>query len=180
MIFICICGLNPDFHLTVSQRGVVIFRSQTELTDELQKTLVQKLGELTGKPSDSTWHIHPLAKYSATGDKTRHLITTDPKNKPAEDRFKNQAEQPMGVRAAWHTDISYEPSPADYSMLKMIQLPERGGGESFFSNAATFWAHDVGGSPRLLTEINVQIRFTPRPTRSLTKFHPRIGDFWRP
>ena len=139
-----------DYHSTVSQRGVVIFRSQTELTDELQKTLVQRLGELTGKPSDSTWHIHPLAKYGATGDKTRHLITTDPKKKPAEDRFKNQAEQPMGVRAAWHTDISYEPSPADYSMLKMIQLPERGGG-GYSSIAITLSLKDVGPGLNLLT-----------------------------
>ncbi|KAA8641724.1 hypothetical protein EYZ11_007144 [Aspergillus tanneri] len=126
--------LIRDLAITVSQRGVVVFRSQTDLTDELQKTLVQKLGELTGKPSDSSWHIHPLAKYSATGDKTRHLITTDPSKKPAEDRFNNQAQQPMGVRAAWHTDISYEPNPADYSMLKMIQLPERGGDTLYASS----------------------------------------------
>jgi alpha-ketoglutarate-dependent taurine dioxygenase len=114
---------------TVSQRGLVVFRAQHDLTDDLQKALAQKLGELTGKPSTSTLHIHPLAKHGDYEDKTRHLITTDPKKKPAEDRFRNQAEQPMGVRAAWHTDISYEPNPADYSILKMVQLPERGGGE---------------------------------------------------
>lgn len=37
---------------TVSQRGVVFFRNQ-DLDVEDQKVLVQKLGELTGKPSSS-------------------------------------------------------------------------------------------------------------------------------
>ena len=36
----------------VSQRGVVFFRNQNINSDE-QKTLVQKLGVLTGKPSTS-------------------------------------------------------------------------------------------------------------------------------
>jgi alpha-ketoglutarate-dependent taurine dioxygenase len=38
---------------TVSERGVVFFRNQNDLTFEDQKNLGQKLGELTGKPETS-------------------------------------------------------------------------------------------------------------------------------
>jgi hypothetical protein len=41
-----------DLAITVSQRGVVFFRNQ-DISVEDQKTLGQKLGELTGKPATS-------------------------------------------------------------------------------------------------------------------------------
>jgi hypothetical protein len=41
-----------DLAITVSQRGVVFFRNQ-DISVEEQKTLGQKLGELTGKPTCS-------------------------------------------------------------------------------------------------------------------------------
>lgn len=41
-----------DLAITVSQRGVVFFRNQ-DISVEDQKTLGQKLGELTGKPESS-------------------------------------------------------------------------------------------------------------------------------
>jgi hypothetical protein len=41
-----------DLAITVSQRGVVFFRNQ-DISIEEQKTLGQKLGELTGKPATS-------------------------------------------------------------------------------------------------------------------------------
>ena len=44
--------------IPVSQRGVVFFRAQDNLTDALQKEFVHKLGLLSGKPKDSTLHIH--------------------------------------------------------------------------------------------------------------------------
>lgn len=30
--------------------------------------------------------------------------------------------------AQWHSDITFEPVPADYTSLRLIQLPETGGG----------------------------------------------------
>jgi hypothetical protein len=41
-----------DLAITVSERGVVFFRNQ-DISVEDQKTLGQKLGELTGKPASS-------------------------------------------------------------------------------------------------------------------------------
>lgn len=56
-------GFGPDLYADmeqVSQRGVVFFRKQDNLTDDLQKLLNHKLGALTGKPSSSSLHIHPV------------------------------------------------------------------------------------------------------------------------
>lgn len=55
-----ICNFkNRDYqyHLltyhSVSQRGVVFFRKQDDITNDLQKELVQRLGEISGKPKTS-------------------------------------------------------------------------------------------------------------------------------
>lgn len=45
---------------TVSERGVVFFRNQKDLTVSMQKELIDLLGRLSGKPASSGIHIHPL------------------------------------------------------------------------------------------------------------------------
>ena len=52
---------NSADETTVSQRGVVFFRKQDDVTNDLQKELVQRLGELSGKPATSKLHIHPVS-----------------------------------------------------------------------------------------------------------------------
>ncbi|KAI6352439.1 hypothetical protein MCOR32_011291 [Pyricularia oryzae] len=52
--------LIRDLAITISQRGVVFFRAQDNLTNDLQKKLILRLGELTGRPKTSGLHIHPL------------------------------------------------------------------------------------------------------------------------
>lgn len=84
-----------------------------------------RLGRLTGKPESSTLHIHPLTNYNDDRDPNLNVITTDKATNPAEDLWKNR---PADIRNSWHTDTSYEPNPADYSILKLIKLPETGGG----------------------------------------------------
>ncbi|KAK8058604.1 Alpha-ketoglutarate-dependent taurine dioxygenase [Apiospora phragmitis] len=89
----------------VSRRGVVFFRAQNNLTDELQKNFIQRLGQLTGKPSTSTLHIHPvLNNKSEFGTKERRYDS-----------------------ALWHSDVQFEPNPPDYTSLRLTQLPSTGG-----------------------------------------------------
>jgi alpha-ketoglutarate-dependent taurine dioxygenase len=113
----------------VSERGVVFFRAQTNLTNELQKQLIHRLGELAGKPSTSSLHIHPILNSE------RELGGSDPeistissvqfkklyKNSKFERSDKKQSS------ASWHADISFEPVPADYTSLRLTQLPKTGG-----------------------------------------------------
>jgi hypothetical protein len=131
------CGLtigwSPiDWPWTVSRRGVVFFRSQVDLTDELQKELAHRLGKLTGKPESSYLHIHPLSNFNEDKDLYINVITTDKAANPAEDLWKNR---PADIRNAWHTDAGYEPNPPDYSILKLTKLPKSGGGESSRSSS---------------------------------------------
>lgn len=104
---------------------MVFFRAQTDLTDELQKELAHRLGLLTGKPKSSTLHIHPLTNFNADKDPNINIITTDKAANPAENLWENR---PTDIRNAWHTDAGYEPNPPDYSILKLVKLPEIGGG----------------------------------------------------
>ncbi|RAL07908.1 TauD/TfdA dioxygenase family protein [Aspergillus homomorphus CBS 101889] len=120
--------LVRDLAITISERGVVIFRSQSNLTDDLQKKLIQRLGILTGKPSTSTLHIHPVlnntnefgvddAEISTVSSLARKKLF----NHPAQPNKRNYDS------AQWHSDIQFEPAPADYTSLRLTQLPRTGG-----------------------------------------------------
>lgn len=110
---------------------MVFFRKQDNLTNDLQKQLIQRLGELAGKPSTSGLHIHPILNSD------RELGGSDPeistissvqhdklykRTRPDELSDKNQS------AAQWHSDIAFEPVPADYTSLRLTQLPRTGGG----------------------------------------------------
>ncbi|KAL4728739.1 hypothetical protein ACLX1H_003138 [Fusarium chlamydosporum] len=127
--------LLRDLAITVSHRGVVFFRAQTDLTNELQKELADRLGRLTGKPESSTLHVHPLHNFNPDEDKHINTITTDQAANPAEDLWKNR---PSDIRNSWHTDAGYEPNPPDYSILKVVKLPETGGDTMWASSCELY------------------------------------------
>lgn len=115
--------------MTVSQRGVAFFRAQDNLTDKLQKELVHRLGQMSGKPADSTLHVHPVlnnttefgvvdAEISPVSSIQRKALIhlAPPPTKRRYDYF-----------SQWHSDIQYEPVPADYTSLRLTQLPTTGG-----------------------------------------------------
>ncbi|KAK2031338.1 TfdA family taurine catabolism dioxygenase TauD [Colletotrichum zoysiae] len=123
--------LIRDLAITISQRGVVFFRAQDNLTNDLQKQLIIQLGELTGRPADSGLHIHPVLNSE------RELGGSDPEistissiqnkkyyRKPLEGERISPKKQ---TTAQWHSDIAFEPVPADYSSLRLVELPKTGG-----------------------------------------------------
>ncbi|KAM0171553.1 hypothetical protein ACHAPC_011003 [Botrytis cinerea] len=85
--------LLRDLAITISQRGVVFFRKQDDITNDLQKELVQRLGELSGKPKTS----------------------------------KLAAKNRQSAKEGWHSDITFEPIPSDYALLRLTELPKTGG-----------------------------------------------------
>lgn len=116
----------------VSQRGVVFFRAQDNLTNDLQKELILRLGRLTGRPATSSLHIHPVLNNE------RELGGTDPEISTISsvqfDKFYKQTGpgelSPKKQKAAsWHSDIAFEPAPADYTSLRLTKLPPTGGGK---------------------------------------------------
>lgn len=117
--------------LIVSQRGVVFFRRQDDLDNDLQKELVQRLGELTGKPSTSGLHIHPVSNSGREdGDKDDEIsvISSKQAKKLYKFRFFDENKKKQSSKESWHSDITFEPIPSDYAILRLTELPESGGG----------------------------------------------------
>ncbi|CVK98939.1 probable taurine dioxygenase [Fusarium mangiferae] len=127
--------LIRELAITVSQRGVVFFRAQKDLTNELQMELADRLGRLTGKPESSTLHVHPLQNFNPDEEKHINTITTDQAANPAEDLWKNR---PADIRNSWHTDAGYEPNPPDYSILKVVKMPPTGGDTMWASSCEIY------------------------------------------
>ncbi|KAL2018387.1 hypothetical protein VTK56DRAFT_922 [Thermocarpiscus australiensis] len=122
--------LLRDLAITISQRGVVFFRAQDDLTNELQKKLILRLGELAGRPATSGLHIHPIlnSERELGGDDPEISTISSIQNKqfysrtvPGSLSVKKQSS------AQWHSDIAFEPVPADYTSLRLTQLPSTGG-----------------------------------------------------
>jgi len=63
-------ALLRDLAITICERNVVFFRAQNDLTNELQKELIIRLGKLSGRPETSSLHIHPLLNNAREGGGT--------------------------------------------------------------------------------------------------------------
>ncbi|KAI0551996.1 TauD-domain-containing protein [Xylaria curta] len=124
--------LLRDLAITISRRGVVFFRKQDNITNELQKELVQRLGQLSGKPATSGLHIHPIINAGRDRGGHDHQISviSSVQNKKLYKRFaENQKgyNKPQSRKLEWHSDITFEPVPSDYALLRLVELPSTGG-----------------------------------------------------
>ncbi|KAL8280377.1 hypothetical protein RQP46_007294 [Phenoliferia psychrophenolica] len=110
-------ALLRDLAILISRRNVVFFRNQgSALSDVHLKKLATKLGELSGKPQNSKLHIHPTEN---TPDLELSPITTA--------FVKRKAGQSLLASRGWHSDITFEPVPSDFSILNIHTLPPTGG-----------------------------------------------------
>jgi alpha-ketoglutarate-dependent taurine dioxygenase len=128
-----------DLGIIVSQRGVVFLRNQ-DLNIADQKKLAIKIGQLTGRPEASYLHKHPLSngKRGLAVDKDGKVddevtIMSSEQNKKM---YKGRC-GPSTKRLAsegWHSDISFEPVPSDYAILKIVSPPEDAGGDTLWAS----------------------------------------------
>ncbi|EMC96131.1 hypothetical protein BAUCODRAFT_122171 [Baudoinia panamericana UAMH 10762] len=119
--------LIRDLAITISQRGVVFFRRQDGLDNDLQKKLAQKLGELSGKPSTSKLHIHPVSNSGRKlggNDDQISVISSEQQKTLYANRFETKKQS---SKEGWHSDITFEPIPSDYAILRLTELPKTGG-----------------------------------------------------
>ncbi|EKM53412.1 uncharacterized protein PHACADRAFT_125125 [Phanerochaete carnosa HHB-10118-sp] len=126
--------LIRDLARLVSHRGVVFFKNQ-DITVEQQKVLALKLGQLTGRPAESGLHKHPISEDTPELGADTSIISSA--------GGIARAGYARNVRASdgWHTDITFEPVPSDYAILKMHTLPKVGGD--------TLWASGYEAYDRL-------------------------------
>ncbi|KAI8807779.1 hypothetical protein BJ742DRAFT_757270 [Cladochytrium replicatum] len=102
-----------DLALLVSQRGVVFFRDQ-DITIDQEIDLGKKLAAPHG-----TLHVHPLTEEgSEFGDVVTNINS---------ENNKRYVREPVPASTGWHSDITFEPNPSSYAILKLIDLPETGG-----------------------------------------------------
>ena len=88
------------------------------------------MGELTGRPTTSTLHIHPLlnSEREGGGDDPEISTISSEQFKKYYRRDDKDGLSPKTQRTAqWHSDIAFEPVPADYTSLRLVQLPKTGG-----------------------------------------------------
>jgi len=159
--------------LLVSQRGVVYFRKQDGLTDDLQKELVQRLGQLSGKPETSKLHIHPVnnaGRELGGKDDEISVISSAQAKKIYADRFAGfwGGNHRQSGRQQWHSDITFEPIPSDYALLRLTQLPSTGGGELAVPT--------VNGVPGKPADTRTQTPSGPRATSCTTASRRRCGN----
>lgn len=119
---------------------MVFFRKQDELSNDLQKQLAQRLGELSGKPESSKLHIHPVinaGRQLGGGDNEISVISSEQAKEIYKNKFLNFAERKQSAKGGWHSDITFEKIPSDYALLRLTELPKTGGGESVTIESTT-------------------------------------------
>ncbi|KLU82427.1 alpha-ketoglutarate-dependent taurine dioxygenase [Magnaporthiopsis poae ATCC 64411] len=125
--------LLRDLAITISERGVVFFRAQDDLTNDLQKKLILRLGELSGRPATSGLHIHPVLNSEREVEGGNDLEISTISSVGREKYYESVKTEVDGLNtkkqdtSQWHSDIAFEPVPADYSSLRLVKLPKTGG-----------------------------------------------------
>ena len=100
------------------------------MDDNLQKELAQRLGQLSGKPSSSGLHIHPVANSGREDngfDDEVSVISSKMAKKIYKHGILDPTQKLQSGKGRWHSDITFEPVPSDYSILRLVELPGTGG-----------------------------------------------------
>ncbi|EUC40775.1 hypothetical protein COCMIDRAFT_9395 [Bipolaris oryzae ATCC 44560] len=126
--------LIRDLAITVSQRGVVVFRAQDGVDNEMLKKIALRLGELTGRPEECGLHIHPVFNSAREGleeDNQINCVSSD-------DRKKLYNSKKAQSHNNWHSDVGFEAVPGDYSVFIVPEIPETGGDTMFASGCELY------------------------------------------
>ncbi|CAO1623222.1 unnamed protein product [Sympodiomycopsis kandeliae] len=130
--------LLRELAIITSRRGVVFLRNQ-DLTPEEQKEFTDRLGKASGRPSTSGLHIHPIinaerkAEHQALDKDGKRNLDNEISIISSKFREEVYYEARKTGASEWHSDVTFEPAPADYTTLKVHTLPPTGGDTLFSS-----------------------------------------------
>ena len=114
-----------DLAITISQRGVVFLRDQ-DITPTEMRELCEILTDVAGCPESSGLHIHPLTEESSELGDQISVISSEKQAKGG-GLTHQLSDTSRYASVGWHADITFEPVPSDYAMLKIHTLPPTGG-----------------------------------------------------
>jgi len=118
-----------DLAVTISERGVCVFRNQ-RLDNSTHKEAVNRIAIASGRPP--TNDIMTNALYPLYGDDPK-VITLIPERVAERYGYKSDPAKRQSVAHEWHSDMSFEENPCDYSSLRLGEVPETGGDTLFAS-----------------------------------------------
>lgn len=130
-------NLLRDLAALVSRRGVCFFRGQDISGTDMLK-LAAKISEMSGQPRDSGHCVHPIGtgmSELSSDSKPMTMEISASKQKKGGGINRRYDDVSRWASVAWHTDVSFERVPADYSMLKINVLPEMGGDTLWINTA---------------------------------------------
>ncbi|KAF5866244.1 hypothetical protein ETB97_000208 [Aspergillus alliaceus] len=146
-----------DLAITISRRGLVVFRNQKNLTPAQQKYFTNHLGQLTGNPDTSGVHVHPInhtvhkagekpdLEMSTIARNPNHMLSKQTGVTGGKKQLKEQS-----VADGWHSDIAFERVTSDYTTLINRVQPSTDGDTIF---ASAYEVYDrIGLSMRAFLE----------------------------
>jgi alpha-ketoglutarate-dependent 2,4-dichlorophenoxyacetate dioxygenase len=177
--------LIEQIHQAMNQYAVLVFRGQ-HLTDDQHMTFAQALGTVEAGRATVELTDHRL-KHERMNDISN--IGSDGKLLAPDSRRRMFN---LGNRL-WHTDSSFKPTPAKYSLLYAHAVPETGGDTEFADMRAAWDGLDAARQERALGQVarhsllysrarlgwhgfdeEEQAKFAPVPQR-LVRRHPGSG-----
>lgn len=146
----------------MSSRGVLYLKNQDISAEEMQ-TFMNRFHHAAGAPESSGLHIHPSINVQGGNAEGRKYqsISSEAQKKAGGGFWRNDQRRFWGSEG-WHSEsvssvcisskrvrsdtevgystcsVSFEKAPADYSMLKLVQLPGIGGDTLFASGEALY------------------------------------------
>ncbi|KAF9426307.1 hypothetical protein BGZ76_002820 [Entomortierella beljakovae] len=113
---------SEELAALIAERGVVFFRDQDDFDTKEHIRLGSRWGyEERSMQKPDPLHIHPLVPHN---QETPEIIVLDSRLTPA-NRY--------NTNNYWHSDVSFEPAPSSFSILKFDEIPEAGG-DTVWSN----------------------------------------------
>lgn len=169
--------LLQDLAVTIAERGVVFFRNQRDLTVEQQKKLVLALGERAGNPKNSKLHIHPTA---LAGGLLKDDGKIDPEVTLLNSKLRNGLYSKQKVPASdlvFHSDVSFEPVPAGFSSLRIIETPSGDGTEAELNSSGGGPIGGAGGDTLWANGYALAEKISPS---FLAYLETLKGEFYQP
>jgi alpha-ketoglutarate-dependent taurine dioxygenase len=99
----------------IAQRGVIFFPSQ-DLQIAQQKALALALGDYSGRPKGSRLHKHPISEATPELGAETSVISSMSGIARARPQPRTRASR------GWHSDITFEKVPADFSVCSSLIL----------------------------------------------------------